>query len=82
MVLLILQDGSIEGALLPLLWGQSNLTAEPPEEEDKLGTGMDLRAQEALSRPPRMPMRQEGDAPVGCLLKAQAALLHLPLELG
>lgn len=39
MVLLILQDGSIEGTLLPLLWGQSNLTAEPPEEEDKLGKG-------------------------------------------
>lgn len=44
MVLLIFQDGSIEGSLLPLLWGQSNLTAEPPEEEDKLGVWMALRA--------------------------------------
>lgn len=49
MVLLIFQDGSIQGSLLPLLWGQSNLTAEPPEEEGKLGVGMALRAQGAPS---------------------------------
>ena len=36
MVLLILQDGSIEGSLLPLLWGQSNLTAEPEDAMDFL----------------------------------------------
>lgn len=82
MVLLIFQDGSIERSLLPLLWGQSNLTAEPPAKEDKLGTGADLRAQGAFSRPPGMPTRRGRDAPVGGLLKAQAALLHLPLELG
>lgn len=82
MVLLIFQDGSIEGSLIPLLWGQSNLTAEPPEEEDKLGTGMALWAQGAPSRHTSMPMRQERDIPVSGLLKAQAALLHLPLQLG
>lgn len=42
MVLLIFQDGSIEGSLLPLLRGQSNLTAEPPEEEHKLQQGWPL----------------------------------------
>lgn len=52
MVLLIFQDGSIQGSLLPLLWGQSNLTAEPPEEEGKLGVGMALRAQGAPSGAP------------------------------
>lgn len=82
MVLLILQDGSIEGSLLPLLRGQSDLTAEPPEEEDRLGTGMALWAQGAPSRHTSMPMRQGRDTPVGSLLKAQAALLHLPLQLG
>lgn len=82
MVLLIFQDGCIEGSLLPLLWGQSNLTAEPPEEEDTLGTGMALWAQGAPSRPTSMPTRQGTDIPVGSLLKAQAALLHLALQLG
>lgn len=82
MVLLILQDGSIEGSLLPLLWGQSNLTAEPPEEEDTLGTGMALWARGAPSRPTSMPTRQGTDIPVGSLLKAQAPLLHLALQLG
>ena len=41
MVLLILQDGSIEGPLLPLLGGQGNLAAEPPGRKDRSG---DLRA--------------------------------------
>lgn len=80
MVLLILQDGSIEGSLLPLLRGQSDLTAEPPEEEDKLGMGVALWAQGAPSR--HTSMRKGRDIPVGSLLKAQAALLHLPLQLG
>lgn len=33
MVLLVLQDSRVEGPLLPLLWGQGDLTAEPPREE-------------------------------------------------
>lgn len=32
-VLLILEDGGIEGPLLPLLRGQGDLTTEPPGEE-------------------------------------------------
>lgn len=44
MVLLILQDGGIEGPLLPLLRGQGDLAAEPPGRKDRSG---DLRAGQA-----------------------------------
>lgn len=61
MVLLIFQNGSIEGSLFPLLRCQSDLTAEPPEEEDKLGTGMELWALGAAltGNPARLGDREE-----------------------
>lgn len=37
-VLLVLEDGGIEGPLLPLLWGQGDLTAEPPGEKEPAGS--------------------------------------------
>ena len=71
MILLVLQDGGVEGALLPLLGGQGHLTAEPPAGKDR---------SEGLSAgvPPAAP---GADAPVGGLLESQPALLHLPLQL-
>lgn len=78
MVLFIFQDGSIEGSLFPLLWGQGNLTAEPPGEEDKLGTGLDLWAL-TLCHTSQQAYETGRSAPVGGLLEPKATLLHLPL---
>lgn len=82
-VLLILEDGGIEGPLLPLLWAQGNLTAEPPGVKDEVGHlragGWVWKSPPVLSAVPRP---TGGNAPVGCLLEPQPALLHLPLQLG
>lgn len=34
-ILLVLEDGGVEGPLLPLLGGQGDLTAEPPGEDGR-----------------------------------------------
>lgn len=41
MVLLILKDGSIEGPLLLLLWGESHTAGEPPGESPVWGEDPD-----------------------------------------
>lgn len=74
MVLLILEDGGVEGSLLLPLRGEVHAAGEPPGGGMAPGEGTARVA-------PRVPAVTP-PKPVGSLLQLQPLLFHLPLQLG